>query len=211
MKAYLFDLDGTLAANEVLKGLALSHACASYGANADHAIYAEVMGQDWPTVTGHFFVTYGINPDAAEFNERFRAHYLHLIDAQIEETVGAKAFVLQSQARGVKLGLVSSAAAWMVEKIVKKLNFEGLFEFIITQKDVRHHKPHPEAYQLALTRLNLHPDEVLVFEDSHAGLQAAAAAGCQCIAIRHAFNVKHDLSQARQTIISFADIISRVP
>jgi beta-phosphoglucomutase-like phosphatase (HAD superfamily) len=48
-------LDGTLAASEVLKARALAQACASYGAQANHLIYADVMGEDWPAVTRHFF------------------------------------------------------------------------------------------------------------------------------------------------------------
>jgi hypothetical protein len=88
MKASLSDPDGTLAAREVLKGRALARACTSYGANADRATYAEVMGEEWPAVAGHFFTTYQIAPSVNEFNERLRCFYLDLIDASIAETDG---------------------------------------------------------------------------------------------------------------------------
>jgi phosphoglycolate phosphatase-like HAD superfamily hydrolase len=71
MKAYLFDLDGTLAASEAPKARALAQACVSYGAEANYPIYADVMGEDWPTVTRHFFKRYTFSPEFDEFNDRF--------------------------------------------------------------------------------------------------------------------------------------------
>ncbi|MEK6212566.1 MAG: HAD family phosphatase, partial [Vibrio fluvialis] len=54
-QAYLFDMDGTLVNSEPLKGQALALACQEYGQTVDHNIYKQVMGENWPMVTGHFF------------------------------------------------------------------------------------------------------------------------------------------------------------
>jgi beta-phosphoglucomutase-like phosphatase (HAD superfamily) len=53
-------------------------------------------------------------------------------------------------------------------------------------EDVRHKKPHPQAYRLAYDRLcdGGHvraPDQLLVLEDSAHGLTAAGAAGLPCV------------------------------
>ena len=206
MKAYLFDLDGTLADSEVLKARALAQACASYGIEADHLIYAEVMGKDWKAVTGHFFKAYGFDPVFDEFNNRFRGFYLDIIEAEISETQGAMQFVLESRKAGIRVGVVSSAAAWMVEKVLSKLDLSSAFDLIITQEDVRSHKPDPEAYLLALSRLRTDAKDALVFEDSFAGLKAATSAGCRCIAVRHAFNTSHDFSGAFREIRGFGEV-----
>ncbi len=208
MKACLFDLDGTLAASEVLKARALAGACASYGIEkADHALYAEVMGQDWDTVTSHFFQTYRIDADTAEFNNRFRASYLGLIEMEIAATDGAKEFIQECRSAGLVLGLVSSADSWMVDKVLQALHLEGAFDLVITKNDVSRHKPHPEAYLLAMSRLRLDRENVVVFEDSAAGLMAATRAGCRCVVIRHSFNVRHDLSRAFIQIESFRELL----
>jgi HAD superfamily hydrolase (TIGR01509 family) len=211
MKAYLFDLDGTLAASEALKARALAQACVSYGAEANYLIYAEVMGEDWPTVTRHFFKKYSLNPAIDEFNDRFRGFYLDLIEAEIATTQGARQFVFDTRNSGIKAGVVSSAATWMVERVLSKLNLQNSFDLIITREDVTHHKPHLEAYLLALSRLRVSANETLVFEDSSAGLKAATAAGCRCIAVRHAFNSKHDFSGAFCEIGSFSEALGAVP
>jgi HAD superfamily hydrolase (TIGR01509 family) len=207
MNAYLFDLDGTLAASEVLKARALARACTSYGAKADYVIYADVMGDDWPTVTGHFFKRYNLRPAFDEFNDRFRGFYLDLIEREISETQGAIQFVLETRNGGIKTGVVSSAATWMVEKVLAKLNLQNSFDVVITQEDVARHKPDPEAYLLALSQLRVSARDTLVFEDSSAGMKAAKAAGCHCVAIRHAFNRKHDFSGALRVIESFSEVL----
>jgi HAD superfamily hydrolase (TIGR01509 family) len=211
MRAFLFDLDGTLAASEPLKGQALANACALYGADADPSTYAEVMGQNWPTVTRHFFNRYQINPPLDEFNEGFRGLYLNLIESDLSATQGAQEFMSETKERGIKLGVVSSAAPWMVEKILSKLRLQHAFDLVITQAHVLRHKPDPEAYLLALARLRFRADDVLVFEDSEAGLQAAIAAGCQCVAVRHAFNTKHDFGAAIRGIASFTELLGVSP
>jgi len=206
MKAYLFDLDGTLAASEVLKARALAQACASYGAKADHLIYADVMGQDWPTVTGHFFKRYDLSPAFDEFNNRFRGFYLDLIETGVSTTQGAAQFILNARNNGIKVGVVSSAATWMVQKVLSKLDLQDSFDLVITQEDVTRHKPDPEAYLLALCRLRVSAKDTLVFEESSAGLKAAIAAGCRCVAVRHDFNGKHDFSGACREIENFRDV-----
>ena len=47
-------------------------------------------------------------------------------------------------------------------------------------------KPHPESYELLVARLpgELEPRDVLVFEDTEAGVAAATGAGCRCVAVR---------------------------
>jgi mannitol-1-/sugar-/sorbitol-6-phosphatase len=56
-------------------------------------------------------------------------------------------------------------------------------EVIVTSDDVSLGKPNPDCYQLALERLGLRPEDVVVFEDALAGLAAGRAAGCRTIAI----------------------------
>jgi HAD superfamily hydrolase (TIGR01509 family) len=207
MKAYLFDLDGTLAKSEVLKARALARACVSYGAKADHVIYADVMGEDWHTVTGHFFKRYDLRPAFDEFNDRFRGFYLDLIGTELSETRGAKQFVLETKNSGIKIGVVSSAATWMVDKVLAKLDLQNSFGVVITQKDVARHKPDPEAYLLALSQLRVGARDALVFEDSSVGMKAAKAAGCHCVVVRHAFNRKHDFSGALREIENFGEVL----
>jgi HAD superfamily hydrolase (TIGR01509 family) len=204
-KACLFDLDGTLMMSEPMKARALAETCASFGASADADTYALVMGSDWPTVVGHFSRTYDFEPDLAEFDRRFRVAYDRL-SADIVETPGASRLLNDLAAQGVAVGVVSSAPLWSVRHLLNRLAFEGSFACVITRDDVVEHKPSPAPYLAGLAMLEQAAADVLVFEDSEAGLRSAEAAGCRAVAVRHAFNRMHDFSLAVREITDFTQI-----
>jgi mannitol-1-/sugar-/sorbitol-6-phosphatase len=54
---------------------------------------------------------------------------------------------------------------------------------LISADDVSIGKPNPQGYLLAIERMRARAEECLVFEDAHAGILAARAAGCDVVAI----------------------------
>jgi beta-phosphoglucomutase-like phosphatase (HAD superfamily) len=64
-------------------------------------------------------------------------------------------------------------------------DFEGLISAnqIVSGKDVKHGKPHPEPYLTALMKSGLNSDEVVVIENAPLGIQSSKAAGIFTIGI----------------------------
>ncbi len=64
-------------------------------------------------------------------------------------------------------------------------NFPGIFrkELMVTAFDVKHGKPNPEPYLMALQKGGLQPNEALVIENAPLGVEAGAAAGIFTIAV----------------------------
>ncbi len=205
-KGYLFDLDGTLVSSEKLKGRAISEACSFFGGEVDVNIYKEVMGESWEVVTKHFFDSAKINPNMDEFDNVFGGIYTRLINDNLKLTPNVKDFLIMLSKKGRKIGLVSSSKTWMVKQILDQLQLSEYFDIVIAKEDVKNHKPHPEAYLLALNKLSLTSSEVLIFEDSNAGLMAAKSANCDAIAIEHEFNSNNDLSMSLKVIKDFSEI-----
>lgn len=205
-QVYLFDMDGTLVNSEPLKGKAIALACEEYGASVDFNIYKDVMGEHWSIVTRYFFKHAKISPDPNEFNQFFRAHYEILLSENLELNKGARAYLRHLKATGKKCGLVSSASTWMINNILTALELDNVFDVVVAKEHVTKHKPDPEAYNLALAKLNVTPEQALIFEDSNAGVSAGIASGCEVIAIRHDFNDKNDFSNAVACIDNFEDI-----
>ena len=56
-------------------------------------------------------------------------------------------------------------------------------EKMVTAFDVKHGKPHPEPYLMALKKSGLKPWEVLVVENAPLGVESAASAGLFTIAV----------------------------
>jgi HAD superfamily hydrolase (TIGR01509 family) len=64
-------------------------------------------------------------------------------------------------------------------------HFPNIFqkEKMITAFDVKHGKPHPEPYLMALEKANVHPWEAVVVENAPMGVESSKAAGIFTIAV----------------------------
>jgi beta-phosphoglucomutase len=81
----------------------------------------------------------------------------------------------------VPLAICSGAARAEIEPVVEAAGLAEYFRAIVTSDDVVHGKPDPEGY-LNTLRLLGNPNDVLVFEDTEAGIASARAAGLRVIA-----------------------------
>ena len=201
--AFLFDMDGTLLDSEKLKGKALSETCSMFGGIADVNVYKDVMGETWSNVANHFLRKANINPNIDEFNAKFRIRYQKLLSEQLVTNKNVVPLLQQIKKSSKKCGLVSSAFEWMVNHAIAQLSLSEYFDIIICKEHVTHHKPHPEAYLKAIGELNLKSQDILIFEDSNAGLMAAENANCDSIAFRHSFNINNDFRTALKIITDF--------
>lgn len=92
--------------------------------------------------------------------------------------------VLAELAPLFRMAVVTSARHEDFHIIHRNTHLLHHFEFVLTDEDVPNSKPAPDPYLLGLQRLALPAEQCLVVEDSPRGLQAAIAAGIDCIAMR---------------------------
>lgn len=107
-------------------------------------------------------------------------------DASVEEypmIPGAERFIKQCSENGIRIGLVTSALPGKVERMLAGLSYPSPFEVMITANFVENGKPNPECYFLAAEKLDLDPEDVIVFEDSVSGVKAASGAGSTVVGI----------------------------
>lgn len=201
--AILFDMDGTLVDSERLKAEAHVETCAHYGGSAVAQEYQKVIGESWEIVIEHFCKVCGIQPAMDDYTNVFQKIYTRLLDTDLHPSPGIRDYLAKLQKNGVRLGVVSSSFAWMVDQILKNMDMEHYFKIKVAKENVLKHKPHPEAYLYALKNLGLTADQVLVYEDTRAGVKAAYDAGCDVCALRHDFNENHDFSLAKYVISEF--------
>ncbi|HSW99598.1 MAG TPA: HAD family hydrolase [Patescibacteria group bacterium] len=105
------------------------------------------------------------------------------------EVPGAIRFVRLLAAHGMTdhLAIASTAIKRDITLSLKILGLEDLFpdKCIISKERLTHPKPHPEAFQLAFSSLNLSipTERVLAFEDDPRGIMSAKATGLFTCAI----------------------------
>jgi HAD superfamily hydrolase (TIGR01509 family) len=83
----------------------------------------------------------------------------------------------------IPLGIVTGAQRDDVLAVLAGSPTGDLFSVLIAEEDVSDGKPHPEGFLTAARLLHRRPDDVLVFEDSVPGVQAAKAAGMHCLVV----------------------------
>lgn len=109
---------------------------------------------------------------------------------------GAAALVRSLAEAGLHLGVVSGALRDEVEGALGQEGLRSLFKVLVTADDVGSSKPDPEGYRRGVESLNtlpplperlLHPHEILVLEDTPAGIEAARTTGLTVVAVAHTY------------------------
>ena len=109
--------------------------------------------------------------------------YLKLIETidASELLTGVVLLFNHLKAKGIKIGLGSASKNAL--PILEKTNILPFFDVIVDGNKVSKAKPDPEVFVKAAEELNIAPENCVVFEDAHAGVQAAKAANMVCMGI----------------------------
>lgn len=180
VKALLVDMDGTLVDTAEANFLAYAEALQAAGVTVTREAFDQVaLGRNWRQFLPALMEgnSGGADPAAVA------ARKAQLYPEKIRHTLVNDALVgLIAAGRAAwKTALVTTASAANVEAVLSYHKLRDLFDLVVTGSDVTHHKPHPEAYQLAASRLGFAPSECLVIEDSAIGVASAKAFGSPCI------------------------------
>ncbi|MBW1972042.1 MAG: HAD family phosphatase [Deltaproteobacteria bacterium] len=103
------------------------------------------------------------------------------------------------------LALATASKRRFVEILLNKFHLTHFFKAIITEENVLKGKPDPEIYSAVISKLDLHPNNCLVLEDSRNGLLAAKNAGCFCIVVPNQFTMSQDFSEADMIVSGLDD------
>jgi len=112
-----------------------------------------------------------------------RERYRQIVEQHSPVLPDTVALVRRLVDDGRTLAVVTGAQRPDVEFVLDHAGLQGVFATVVAEEDVTRGKPDPEGFLLAATRLGVNPDEVLVLEDSVAGVRAAKAAGMRCLAV----------------------------
>jgi beta-phosphoglucomutase len=97
--------------------------------------------------------------------------------------------VVRAAAARVPIAIVSGASLLEIEPIIRAAGIAELFTAVVTSDDVGEQgKPDPLGYRIALQRVRdalpeLTSAEVVVIEDTEAGIAAAKGAGMRCVGL----------------------------
>ncbi|NIJ51795.1 hexitol phosphatase HxpB [Dyadobacter arcticus] len=96
---------------------------------------------------------------------------------------GAIALVKELKSQGLKLAVASASHMELIEGVLKRLDIIDYFDTWHSGELEKFTKPHPAVYLTTAKKLGMLPEECIAFEDSHAGLRSAHAAGMITISV----------------------------
>ena len=119
------------------------------------------------------------NAMAEEKNTRYRQLLNQMSPADLSCDVKRTLDTLR--ARGLKLAIGSSSKN--TPFILERMGLDGFFDAVADGNCITHSKPNPEVFLKAAEMLGLKPEQCVVVEDAHAGVEAAKAGGFACAAM----------------------------
>ncbi len=216
LKAVIFDFDGVVADSELLHYKAMNRVMARRGVDISKELHWEkYLGYtDYENVR-IVNADYRMGWDETEL-ARIVAEKTEIFDQLVKEETavieGVIPFVLRLVGADIPIAVCSGATRKDITLMLAGTELEGAFGLMITADDVSRGKPDPEGYLLALARLNdgqaesIEAGQCVVVEDSHWGLEAAAAAGMHRVAVTNTYSADH-LRQYADMVVDSLDSI----
>ena len=211
-QAVIFDLDGSLVDSMwIWKDIDIAY-LGRFGIPLPENLQKEIEGMSFGETAAYFKKRFDI-PDSIEkikddWNRMAWDKYMN----EVPLKPGIREFLTGCKERGIKLGIATSNSRELVENIARVHNLHDYFSCIMTGCDVAKGKPAPDIYLAVSEKLNVKPENCLVFEDIIPGIMAGKNAGMEVCAVedyysRHVKDEKQAL--ADYYVEDFYDIFER--
>ena len=200
--ALVFDVDGVIADTETLNARAsveMFHQL--YGVTVQPDDFRPFIGTGDERYVEGVAEKYDVTIDTqAAVDKRAECFFELLKSEPLPAAPGVLELVAAARSRAdVRLAIATSGQKAKQFPVIEGTGLRlDWFDVVITGDLVQRKKPDPQIYLLAAEKLELPPERCVVFEDAPAGVQAAKAACCPCIAV---------LSSAAAEELAGADLI----
>jgi beta-phosphoglucomutase-like phosphatase (HAD superfamily) len=204
IRAFVFDLDGTLVETEELKALSYARAAAELRPDLNEGdvieAFKDLVGLSRQEVAVGLMRRFGLEDAARGRMVGFGVDTPWQAYVQIRlciyETLLADpnvvlahryphniALLCEVRREGYLTALATQSHREQARRVLDILGLTGEFDVVVTRDDVEHGKPDPEMHLLVAPELGVEPEECLAIEDSPTGVKAALAAGAEIVAV----------------------------
>lgn len=197
-KAVIFDMDGVIIDSEPLWRKAMIRAFTDFNVPFTEDDCRRTTGMRLNEVIKYWQKLYPTEiKEADAVNHSILNYLINLINQEGKAMPGLNELLDHLKSKNLKIGLSTSSDHVLIETILNKLEIRDYFDEIISAQHLKYGKPHPEVYLTCAEKLNIHPMDCLVIEDSINGIISGKAAQMNVIAIpdaEHINNVKFNIA-----------------
>ncbi|MAW65934.1 MAG: hypothetical protein CMD18_07050 [Flavobacteriales bacterium] len=182
-KAFIFDLDGTLADTMPIHYKACRMVCNKHGFDFPEDYFYQEAGKPTLEVFRSLIDKLEIKGvDSQELGREKEQAFLELIKWVKPFPVVAE--VARFYKGKIPMAIGSGGQRETVNLTLNTIGFDDFFDSVVTCDDVEKYKPDPETFLKAASEMGVEPRDCVVFEDGEPGINAALKAGMMVIDIR---------------------------
>jgi HAD superfamily hydrolase (TIGR01509 family) len=180
LEAVIFDMDGVIVDSHPVHREAWRTFLRVLGRPVSDAELDFVLdGRKRGEILRHFFGE--LSEEAMQEYGKRKDEYFQKASLQVKPVPGVVKFMRTLENARVAMAVATSASGSRTRYTLQHLRLVDKIRVIVTGDDVALGKPDPSIYGLACERLNITPANALAVEDAVSGIQAARAAGLNCI------------------------------
>ncbi len=181
-KGAIFDLDGVIVNTVPLHFKAWKKMFGEYGKELTFEDYKKKVDGILRISGARAILTELSDEELEKAGAKKQGYFLELLETEgIEVYESTLDLIKELKQNNIKVAVISSSKNCL--PILKKTGIDGLFEVIITGHDIKKGKPDPQVFLSACRKLDLTPQECIVFEDAVLGVEAAKRGNFSCVGI----------------------------
>ena len=186
MKAYIFDLDGTLLDSmEVWDNLNYDF-LHNRGIEMPEDFRAKVLSLSLPESAAYTIERFGLPESVEELVREWYEMVLYAYTHTVRMKPYAKEYLLALKERGAKMAVATSLPAGLYEPALRAHGIYDLFDALCDAEQAGYGKTRPDMFMLAAKKLGVQPSDCVVFEDIYAAVLSAKSIGMTVYAVRDA-------------------------
>ncbi len=203
LKAYIFDLDGTLidsladiaeSINRMLDGRGYPRCAAGD--------FTQMIGDGMEKLVERALPVHARNEELIHICvEEYRAHYDLLWQSQTRPYEGIVEMLAELKARGLKLGVISNKAHRFTVPMTEHFFGTALFDHILGQRAEVPRKPDAAGAHEMAAFLGLQTTEIAYVGDSGIDMQFAKNSGMRAIGVRWGFRSEAELMEGGADVL----------
>ena len=184
IKAFIFDLDGTLIDTEKIYRIVWPKAVAALGHEFTDDMFLSLRSLGRPYAPARFKEWFGDDFDYDEAR-RIRKSFFdaYIAEYGIQLKPGALEILDYLHNHNIVTAIATATDITRATEYLKLTGLDGKFDKIISATMVDEGKPSPKVYAYACTQLDLNPNQCVAVEDAPNGIRSAYGAGLNVIMV----------------------------
>tara|TARA_B100001057_G_scaffold420870_1_gene441504 strand:+ start:424 stop:1098 length:675 start_codon:yes stop_codon:yes gene_type:complete len=205
----IFDWDGVIIDSHNQHELSWQRLAKEHNKDLPNNFFKETFGMRNESIIPKFFnnwIDTNNNKEVKILADRKEEIYRQIITQNgITPLEGVKELLASLKSQKIRCSIGSSTPIKNIETVINIIGLSDYFDAITAAEDVSNGKPDPEVFLKASKKIGIAPENCIVFEDAHVGIQAAIAAGMKVVAVATTHGIDQ-LSKAHLAVESLEKI-----